>query len=521
MSWKPDLRLTLLAALSMSLAWRIRGQFGHEIGAAIAGALGALAIAILAGREDWQKRAPHFALFGALGWAFGGSISYMKVVGYCHSSDSASVLYGFAGLFLIGFLWAAIGGAGTALPALLEEERLTSVYGAVAAVFGLWFVADIGAGFYRMSGGSLGWRDSDWFQATVALVAALGLAAYRKRVDFGTSLIVHMAAGWWAGMLLLVVVLDLHLNPPRGENWAGCMGLFAGLIVFCLRQGLKDLAWMSVVTGLLGGIGFVLGQAIKLTLLSTGATLRLGAAGGGWHSVMEWIHGLLFGVALAIAMAPLLRRGPAVSSGTIPRWTRIFAVFFVLWVIPYLNFRKSPGLWRRTLKSLPESFGGLPVTAGFDPARGFVGWFELLFLLLGAVMVWTMIRMPALIPTSAPGRGQLLFLVFQWALVIISSAHVLPEMTPFLFLVQWVIALQAVACTALVLNPPGAPPPAEVGPVYAGGASRRMITAAALLGVLAIFGGWSVKRALYGDTFAAGFYMDHIRFGPNHTNDKR
>ncbi|MFN0168144.1 MAG: hypothetical protein ACKV22_17095 [Bryobacteraceae bacterium] len=520
MPWKPDLRLTLLAALSMSLAWRIRGQFGHEIGATIAGALGALAIALLSGREDWQKRAPHFALLGALGWAFGGSMSYMKVVGYCHSSDSATVLYGFAGLFLIGFLWAAMGGAGTALPALIEEEKLGSLYPALAAVFGLWFVADVGAAFHRMSGGSLGWRDSDWYPATVALLAALGLALFRKRLDFGTSLIMHLAAGWWAGMLLLVVALDLHLNPPRGENWAGCLGLFAGLMLFCVRQGLKDLALLSVVTGLLGGIGFVLGQAIKLAFLSSGATLRLSAAGGGWHCVMEWIHGLLFGLALAIAMAPLGRRGPTVSSGALPRWTRIFAVFFVLWVIPYLNFRKSPALWRRTLKSLPDTFGGLPVTAGFDPSRGFLGWFELLFLLLGAVLVWAMLRRSALVPESPPGRGQLLFLVFQWSFVIISFAHVLPEMTPFLFLVQWVIAMQAIACTALVLHPARVAPPISSGPIYRG-ASSRMIVSATLLGILAIFAGWSLKRALYGDTFAVGFYMDHIRFGPNHTNNKR
>ena len=107
-------RIVILTSISMSLGWRIRGQFGHEAGAAIAGVLGALSIVLVSGRADWWRRAPIVAMLGGLGWAFGGSLSYMKVVSYTHSSDPSTVLSGFSGLFLIGFLWAACGGAGTA-----------------------------------------------------------------------------------------------------------------------------------------------------------------------------------------------------------------------------------------------------------------------------------------------------------------------------------------------------------------------------------------------------------------------
>ena len=57
----------------------------------------------MSGREDWLRRMVYFGFFGALGWSFGGSISYMQVIGYTHSGDSLSVLYGFACLFVIGF----------------------------------------------------------------------------------------------------------------------------------------------------------------------------------------------------------------------------------------------------------------------------------------------------------------------------------------------------------------------------------------------------------------------------------
>ena len=105
-------QMVLLGALSLSLGWGIRGNFGHEIGAAVPGALAAMAVVLASGRPDWWHRIAYFAMFGALGWSFGGSMSYGHVLAYTNSRHSGSVLYGFASLFLIGFLWAAMGGAG-------------------------------------------------------------------------------------------------------------------------------------------------------------------------------------------------------------------------------------------------------------------------------------------------------------------------------------------------------------------------------------------------------------------------
>src|SRR5436190_20366656 len=130
-------------ALALSLGWGVRGNFGHEYGALIPGALAAMAAVLLSGRADWWRRVAYFGFFGALGWSFGGSISYMQVIGYTHSGHSPSVAYGFACLFVIGFLWAAMGGAGTALPAFLNRERLTEFFAPLTAVFVGWAVQDI------------------------------------------------------------------------------------------------------------------------------------------------------------------------------------------------------------------------------------------------------------------------------------------------------------------------------------------------------------------------------------------
>ena len=90
---RPTWRFVLLRALSLSIGWGIRGNFGHEFGAMVPGALAAMAAVLLAGREDWWRRIHYFAMFGALGWSFGGSISYMQVIAYTHSGHSLSVLY--------------------------------------------------------------------------------------------------------------------------------------------------------------------------------------------------------------------------------------------------------------------------------------------------------------------------------------------------------------------------------------------------------------------------------------------
>src|SRR5256885_15430212 len=158
----------LLVGLSLSIGWGIRGNFGHEYGAMIPGALASLAAVLLSGRTDWHERAVYFAFFGALGWSFGGSISYMQVIAYTHSGHSGSVLYGFACLFVIGFLWAAIGGAGAALPAFLDRDRLTSSLIPITAVFAAWIVQDLiiakwfpeNSAFRQNS--PLYWDDSDW-----------------------------------------------------------------------------------------------------------------------------------------------------------------------------------------------------------------------------------------------------------------------------------------------------------------------------------------------------------------------
>ena len=167
----------LWVALSLSIGWGIRGNFGHEIGALLPGALAAMAAVLLSGRTDWHRRLPFFALAGALGWSIGGCMSYMQVIAYTHSGHSLTQAYGFACLFVLGFLWAAIGGATTALPAFLDRRRLTDFFAPLGAVLVAWILEEIMVAIwfnvnadYRQESPHY-WYDTSWLEAAGVIVA--------------------------------------------------------------------------------------------------------------------------------------------------------------------------------------------------------------------------------------------------------------------------------------------------------------------------------------------------------------
>ncbi len=181
----------LLIALSLSIGWGIRGNFGHEAGAMIAGALSAIAVALVSRRNDWQQRVLYFGFFGALGWGFGGSIAYMYPLSFTESGHTGSTYYGYFSTFFEGGLWCGMGAAGTALAASMPLNRLTRMFTPlcfVLATLGLRHYlegplehalaplgVDTGDDTWQRHKSPLYWFDADWLQACMAL---LGVCAY-------------------------------------------------------------------------------------------------------------------------------------------------------------------------------------------------------------------------------------------------------------------------------------------------------------------------------------------------------
>lgn len=515
--------LFLLTGLSLSLGWGIRGNFGHESGAAMPGALASMAVVLCAGRPDWWPLVASFALFGALGWSFGGSISYMQVIGYTHSPHSRTVLYGFANTFVIGFLWASLGGAGTALPAFVAPSDMGLYFVPILAVFLSWCLKDLVEDrFFKTPSDKrhesrLYWYDSDWLAAVTAIIAGAGVAALKGRLDPGTSLVLCLSVGWFAAFLILVNLFKLRMTPPRGDNWAGAVGMVVGLLLWCHFYHQPGIALAAWVCGLTGGMGYFLAQLIKLALIKTGRQAN-------WHSVLEQTQGLFHGLGLALAMAWVARIAPKMPSGShAPQWTVVFSVFFVLVVITYLNHRKAVATWVEAVECLPERFYGL-LASGYLKGPGFVGWFELMYSLIGiAVLILSVahLRHPLpLIPENPLGQAQLLYTVFLWWIVVFNFERALVRFTPTRIVTEGAITANAVLCSMLALLAPVGIAVTEVlNTLDPGRITRIILVSGTLKAAVLILLCWQVKRWMWGDVHAPGAGL-HIRFGPDSNASK-
>jgi hypothetical protein len=494
----------LITALSLSIGWGIRGNFGHEYGAMIAGALAAIAMVLFSGRTDWYPRVAYFATLGAIGWSFGGSISYMQVIAYTHSGDSLSVVYGFACLFVIGFCWAAPGGFGTALPACLNRERLTELFPPMIAVFAAWLGEELFLEPYlRANGFNLNWFDTDWLGALIALVTALLWALIRWNFTRGTALVVYMAAGWWVGFGVLVLLFGLRMTPPRGDNWAGVLGLVGGLLVYCWRYDLPELALSTIVTGILGGVSFAGASMFKLVEVTSGLNTN-------WHSVLEQSTGAFNGLAVATAMAMLARRTPEiVDEPRSHRYTEVFSVGFVLLGITYLNLRKNPISWIKN-HHMASIMYGLPLRL----------WFDIGYALLAIAIIVPLIRhlkRPVeIIPNSTVGKGQLLYLAFLWWMVVGNFDRALIGFAEQRLVTEGVIHANAAFCSLLILLCAGGRRPVvgEVPPIKQ--TLRKTFLICTIVAATSIVLDWAIVRAIYGDKHA-GHSTLHIRFGPRST----
>lgn len=530
----PGLRWSaiLLVALSLSIGWGIRGNWGHEFGAMIPGALAAMAACLVADRKDWRRRVMYFGFFGALGWSFGGSMSYMQVIAYTHSGHFESVLYGYSCLFLIGFLWGAMGGVGALLPALLDRKRLTDLFPPILAVFFAWMLEDaflalvktdnaeltrwFGAGWAdylnSFTAESLEWFDTDWIAAILAMAAVMLLCLVRRRICFGSSLILYMAVGWWLAFTLLVPSLGLRMTPPRGDNWAGALGMTIGMFVFLWRNGLTDIGWGGLLTGWFGGLGFTGATLIKLCCL----TFQVHA---NWHSVLEQTYGFINGIGIAIVLGYFSSRAPRVSDDPpLRRWTEQFSVAFVMLGITWLNFSKIvQKIWLKR-NMVQEEMYGLSTDA----------WFNLAYLLVAITFVVVLFarrrgkRIPVM-PSDWLGKGQLIYLAFLWWIVVGNIMHCFP-FDPKRLVTEGVIHVHACICTLLVLLVPREEQLfAQPALPYFRDLFRKTAWWGLVAAMAVVVGEFLITRSIYGDLYTGdkyegfGYANKHIRFGDQAT----
>ena len=196
----------IISGMTLGTAWAVRGKFGHEQGAAWAGAIGALVILLLARKEGWYARFFKAVLASAIGWGLGGMMSYGKVVGYGRGVDFGNVFYGFLMLFVIGGLHGFLGGGLFGLT--LTDTQKNRV---------------------------------NWPLMFTGMVAA-GIATY----------------------FFVIMQLEWLMTPPRSEAWAVCLGMAFFLLWFLIRHQYTAATRVAFLAGLGGGFGFAFGNFLQV-----------------------------------------------------------------------------------------------------------------------------------------------------------------------------------------------------------------------------------------------------------------
>lgn len=196
----------LVVAMSLATAWAIRGQFGHEQGAAWAGAVGAVALVLVANRKDWYSKMPIVALASALGWGAGGMISYGVVVGYGKADNFINAFYGLSMLFVIGALFGLLGGGLVGL--VLDSTK-------------------------------------------------------KNRVNWG-ALVSEMVAGGLLTYFFLIEQIGFKMTPPRSEAWALILGAGLAMFLHMARTKRNSAIRVAIFAALGGGFGFGFGNFLQV-----------------------------------------------------------------------------------------------------------------------------------------------------------------------------------------------------------------------------------------------------------------
>jgi hypothetical protein len=261
----------LFVAGAVGLAWGLRGDYGHVIGAMYPGAVLGLAWVFVAGSPALRPRMPVIAGLTAAGVGAGGLMSYGLLHGYAQADTLPNYAYGFGTLFLQGGCWGTFGGC---LAGLLAERRPV--------------------------------RTGDW----------LGLVG-------------SVFVGGWAASALVVEVVGFQVNPPRNNITVAFLGAAIGQFLWLIGRdrpaGLRGAIY--------GFVGFGLGMAGGRLLANAAVHLEgWGLTVNHWN-VMELTCGFVGGGVFCFGMLGLGRVEPAGEPEEF-RVPAALGAVFVLGMIP-------------------------------------------------------------------------------------------------------------------------------------------------------------------------------------------
>ncbi len=263
----------MYATMAGGMAWGIRGQYGHETGAMIAGLLVSLALTLLLCPTINALSAARAVALCTIAMGFGGSMTYGQTVGLTHDApligNYAALGWGMLGLAIKGGLW--IGFAGLFLGIGLSGVRYRSL-------------------------------EMLWLMLGAILAFVAGVVYFNEPFDPVNRRLplIYFSDDWYwepEGKLI-----------PRREVWGGYVVALACLTTYCGWIKRDTLAPRMAGWGCLGGaIGFPLGQSLQSfhawhhTWFAS-KWLRDVDSVINWWNFMETTFGAVMGAALACGL---------------------------------------------------------------------------------------------------------------------------------------------------------------------------------------------------------------------------
>jgi hypothetical protein len=267
--WQP----MLFAAMAGGLGWGIRGQYGHETGAMIAGVLVSLTLVFLLCPGVSSLQVVRAAAMGTIAMGIGGTMTYGVTLGLTQNAEVvgnfASLRWGLLGCAVKGSVW--IGFAGLFLGLGLGGKRYRPLE-----------MLSLGLGMIAM--------------------AILGAWLLNSPFDPGNGRLpaIHFSSiDHWAP--------DTK-SRPRDEFWGGLWAALLFALVYCAWRKKDTLARNLGLWGILGGgLGFPLGQCLQSyhawnpEVFKQGIWIKLDPHMNWWNN-METTFGFVMGATLGLGL---------------------------------------------------------------------------------------------------------------------------------------------------------------------------------------------------------------------------
>lgn len=379
--WQP----VLFTAMAGGLGWGIRGQYGHETGAMIAGVLVSLTLVFLLCPGIATIQVVRAAALGTVAMGIGGTMTYGVTLGLTQNPEVlgnwGALRWGMLGCAIKGAAW--IGFAGLFLGIGLGGKRYTPL---------------------------------EMLLLLLAMLAAAyaGITLLNRPFDIETGrhpAIDFSSIGYWAP--------DTK-STPRAEYWGGLhFALLVGL-AYCTWRKQDVLARNMGCWGLLGGaLGFPLGQSLQAFHAWNPAYFADGFWGHldpymNWWNHMETTFGFIMGGALGLGLWLNRLRidvQPEADEATLPLSLEVGLMLVHTFLIAWMAFFSG---WAESLYDFGLVMAAIPFVCNI---RGRIWpWFQVFAITLLPITASTVFELAIREPIIAPIPGWTLYFVLPLAI---------------------------------------------------------------------------------------------------------